>query len=190
MTSWLMVRLQCRKRKPAEMPPGPLARQPRASSSPIISISLSRLFVSSSGWCAAPKPSMARGSKDWGPGSPSLIAPPGGLTRPGGFVWDMERASLMTSRSAGGGVPTRQHTQLYRPARESASRQAGEPFPERRVQSKTCGRGSEDPDPRALNPDPCIMIQVEKLSRRFPLAGGGEVLAVDHITFTVAPGEV
>ena len=34
------------------------------------------------------------------------------------------------------------------------------------------------------------MIQVENLSRRFPLAGGGEILAVDRISFTVAPGEV
>jgi ABC-2 type transport system ATP-binding protein/sodium transport system ATP-binding protein len=34
------------------------------------------------------------------------------------------------------------------------------------------------------------MIQVENLSRRFPLPGGGEVLAVDRLSFTVAAGEV
>jgi sodium transport system ATP-binding protein len=34
------------------------------------------------------------------------------------------------------------------------------------------------------------MIQVEKLSRRFPLPGGGEILAVDDLSFTVPAGEV
>jgi ABC-2 type transport system ATP-binding protein/sodium transport system ATP-binding protein len=34
------------------------------------------------------------------------------------------------------------------------------------------------------------MIQVEGLSRRFAVPGGGEVLAVDTISFTVSPGEV
>lgn len=34
------------------------------------------------------------------------------------------------------------------------------------------------------------MIQVENLSRRFPLSGGGEVLAVDQVSFAVAAGEV
>jgi ABC-2 type transport system ATP-binding protein/sodium transport system ATP-binding protein len=34
------------------------------------------------------------------------------------------------------------------------------------------------------------MIQVENLSRRFPVPGGGEVLAVDRLSFTVAAGEV
>jgi sodium transport system ATP-binding protein len=34
------------------------------------------------------------------------------------------------------------------------------------------------------------MIQVEQLTRRYPLPGGGEVLAVDGVSFRVAPGEV
>ncbi|MFO0878560.1 MAG: ABC transporter ATP-binding protein [Gemmataceae bacterium] len=34
------------------------------------------------------------------------------------------------------------------------------------------------------------MIQVEDLTRTFPLPGGGEVVAVDRLSFTVAPGEV
>jgi len=34
------------------------------------------------------------------------------------------------------------------------------------------------------------MIQVEKLTRRFDLSGGGEVLAVDALSFQVGPGEV
>jgi ABC-2 type transport system ATP-binding protein/sodium transport system ATP-binding protein len=34
------------------------------------------------------------------------------------------------------------------------------------------------------------MIQVERLCRRFALPGGGEVVAVDDVSFTVAPGEV
>jgi sodium transport system ATP-binding protein len=34
------------------------------------------------------------------------------------------------------------------------------------------------------------MIAVEHLSKRFPLSGGGSLLAVDDLTFTVAPGEV
>ena len=34
------------------------------------------------------------------------------------------------------------------------------------------------------------MIQVRQLTKRFPLAGGGHVVAVDNITFAVAPGEV
>src|SRR5262249_42375483 len=34
------------------------------------------------------------------------------------------------------------------------------------------------------------MIQVEKLSKHFPLPGGGDLVAVNELTFTVAPGEV
>src|SRR4029079_13914050 len=34
------------------------------------------------------------------------------------------------------------------------------------------------------------MIAVEQLTKRFPLAGGGSLLAVDHVSFTVGPGEV
>src|SRR5262245_43444210 len=34
------------------------------------------------------------------------------------------------------------------------------------------------------------MIQVERLTRRFDLPGGGEVLAVDAVSFHVGPGEV
>jgi len=34
------------------------------------------------------------------------------------------------------------------------------------------------------------MIQVEELTRRFHLPDGGEVLAVDHLSFAVSPGEV
>jgi sodium transport system ATP-binding protein len=34
------------------------------------------------------------------------------------------------------------------------------------------------------------MIQVRELTKRFPLPGGGHVLAVDHVSFTVPPGEV
>jgi sodium transport system ATP-binding protein len=34
------------------------------------------------------------------------------------------------------------------------------------------------------------MIAVEHLTKRFPLAGGGQLLAVDDISFTVGPGEV
>src|SRR5258707_8410287 len=34
------------------------------------------------------------------------------------------------------------------------------------------------------------MIQVEKLTRRFALPGGGEVLAVDNVSFSVSAGEV
>jgi ABC-2 type transport system ATP-binding protein/sodium transport system ATP-binding protein len=34
------------------------------------------------------------------------------------------------------------------------------------------------------------MIQVCQLSKRFPLPGGGQILAVDNISFTVAAGEV
>jgi ABC-2 type transport system ATP-binding protein/sodium transport system ATP-binding protein len=34
------------------------------------------------------------------------------------------------------------------------------------------------------------MIQVEHLTKRFPLPGGGSVLAVDDLSFTVQPGEV
>src|SRR5262245_20122590 len=34
------------------------------------------------------------------------------------------------------------------------------------------------------------MIQVERLTKRFPLSGGGEVVAVRDLSFAVAPGEV
>jgi len=34
------------------------------------------------------------------------------------------------------------------------------------------------------------MIEVHELTKRFPLAGGGEVLAVDRVSFRVAAGEV
>src|SRR4051812_28244489 len=34
------------------------------------------------------------------------------------------------------------------------------------------------------------MIQVEHLTKRFPLAGGGSLLAVDDLSFAVRPGEV
>ena len=34
------------------------------------------------------------------------------------------------------------------------------------------------------------MIVVEELTKRFPLPGGGEVLAVDRLSFSVEPGEV
>jgi ABC-2 type transport system ATP-binding protein/sodium transport system ATP-binding protein len=34
------------------------------------------------------------------------------------------------------------------------------------------------------------MIEVEGLTRRFDLPGGGEVLAVDHLSFAAGPGEV
>ncbi len=34
------------------------------------------------------------------------------------------------------------------------------------------------------------MIEVHELTKRFPLPGNGEVLAVDHVSFEVAPGEV
>src|SRR4029078_882843 len=34
------------------------------------------------------------------------------------------------------------------------------------------------------------MIEVEQLTRRFALPGGGEVLAVDRLSFHVASGEV
>src|SRR4051794_38761576 len=34
------------------------------------------------------------------------------------------------------------------------------------------------------------MIQVHRLTKRFPLPGGGEVLAVDDLSFRVAAGEV
>src|SRR4051794_40027686 len=34
------------------------------------------------------------------------------------------------------------------------------------------------------------MIQVERLSRRFSLPGGGEVVAVDNLSFSVCAGEV
>src|SRR2546421_3531831 len=34
------------------------------------------------------------------------------------------------------------------------------------------------------------MIQVERLCRRFALPGGGEIVAVDDVSFSVAPGEV
>src|ERR671929_65238 len=34
------------------------------------------------------------------------------------------------------------------------------------------------------------MIQVEELTRRFALPDGGEVLAVDDLSFTAGPGEV
>src|SRR5438270_13051311 len=37
---------------------------------------------------------------------------------------------------------------------------------------------------------PAHMIQVEGLSRRFALPGGGEVVAVDDLSFSVAAGEV
>jgi ABC-2 type transport system ATP-binding protein/sodium transport system ATP-binding protein len=34
------------------------------------------------------------------------------------------------------------------------------------------------------------MIEVRELTKRFPLSGGGELLAVDGVSFTVRPGEV
>ena len=34
------------------------------------------------------------------------------------------------------------------------------------------------------------MIQVERLTKRFPLAGGGERVAVNDLSFSVAAGEV
>src|SRR5437879_5293608 len=34
------------------------------------------------------------------------------------------------------------------------------------------------------------MIQVQHLTKRFPLPGGGQVVAVKDLSFTVAPGEV
>ena len=34
------------------------------------------------------------------------------------------------------------------------------------------------------------MISVQQLCKRFPLAGGGEVVAVDQLSFTVHAGEV
>ncbi len=34
------------------------------------------------------------------------------------------------------------------------------------------------------------MIRVEGLSRQFALPGGGEVMAVDNLSFTVSAGEV
>src|SRR5262245_57899064 len=34
------------------------------------------------------------------------------------------------------------------------------------------------------------MIQVEGLTRRFALPGGGEIVAVDHVSFRVTAGEV
>jgi sodium transport system ATP-binding protein len=34
------------------------------------------------------------------------------------------------------------------------------------------------------------MIQVERLSRRFVLPGGGEIVAVDNLSFSVSAGEV
>src|SRR5262245_59235104 len=34
------------------------------------------------------------------------------------------------------------------------------------------------------------MIQVERLTKRFPLSGGGEVVAVNDLSFAVGPGEV
>src|SRR5947209_16632102 len=34
------------------------------------------------------------------------------------------------------------------------------------------------------------MIEVEHLTKRFPLPGGGSLLAVDDVSFAVAPGEV
>ena len=34
------------------------------------------------------------------------------------------------------------------------------------------------------------MIQVHQLTKRFPLPGGGHVVAVNNVSFTVAPGEV
>jgi ABC-2 type transport system ATP-binding protein/sodium transport system ATP-binding protein len=34
------------------------------------------------------------------------------------------------------------------------------------------------------------MIEVHELTKRFPLPGGGEVVAVDHLSFSVRPGEV
>src|SRR5438128_2260053 len=34
------------------------------------------------------------------------------------------------------------------------------------------------------------MIQVQQLSKRFPLPRGGEVVAVDDLSFRVGPGEV
>src|SRR5437870_12110258 len=34
------------------------------------------------------------------------------------------------------------------------------------------------------------MIQVQHLTKRFPLPGGGQVVAVHDLSFTVAPGEV
>ena len=34
------------------------------------------------------------------------------------------------------------------------------------------------------------MIHVENLTRRFDIPGGGEVLAVDGVSFNVGPGEV
>src|SRR5437773_1914487 len=36
----------------------------------------------------------------------------------------------------------------------------------------------------------CPMIQVQHLTKRFPLPGGGQVVAVNNVSFTVAPGEV
>jgi ABC-2 type transport system ATP-binding protein/sodium transport system ATP-binding protein len=46
----------------------------------------------------------------------------------------------------------------------------------------------QPPDGAAKKPPP--LIRVDRLTRRFPLAGGGEVLAVDHISFTTYAGEV
>src|SRR5262245_12151214 len=35
-----------------------------------------------------------------------------------------------------------------------------------------------------------MMIEVDRLTKRFPLPRGGEVVAVDELSFTVAAGEV
>ena len=49
------------------------------------------------------------------------------------------------------------------------------------VESSTAARHSRAP---------VLMIQVSGLSRRFTLPGGGEVVAVDNLSFTAAAGEV
>src|SRR5436305_14119834 len=50
------------------------------------------------------------------------------------------------------------------------------------------------PMPRARTGAPggggASMIAVEHLTKRFPLPGGGSVLAVDDLSFSVGPGEV
>src|SRR5205823_12151094 len=46
----------------------------------------------------------------------------------------------------------------------------------------------KDATPQAANEN--CMIECRELTKRFPLAGGGELLAVDGVSFAVRPGEV
>src|SRR5262245_8948031 len=53
-----------------------------------------------------------------------------------------------------------------------------------------CWGGTRLARDRPLTRGRRLMIQVHRLTKRFPLPGGGEVVAVDDLSFSVSVGEV